>query len=68
MSKSRYREIPAVLPMGTTTGRAAILLAVLVLSMEVNYYVEQPDAFGPRWFIGFNVAPVVENALASLFR
>jgi hypothetical protein len=35
--------------------------------MEVNYYVEQPDAFGPVWFIGFNVAPVVENALAKVF-
>ena len=38
------------------------------LSLEVNYFVEQADAFGPRWFIGFNVAPVVENALASWFK
>lgn len=35
--------------------------------MEINYYVEQPDAFGPKWFVGFNVAPVVENVLARLF-
>jgi hypothetical protein len=37
------------------------------LNMEINYYVEQPDAFGPQWFVGFNVAPVVENVLARLF-
>jgi hypothetical protein len=38
------------------------------LSMELNYYVEKADTFGPEWFIGFNVAPVVENVLASWFK
>jgi hypothetical protein len=38
------------------------------LSMELNYYVEKADSFGPEWFIGFNVAPVVENVLASWFK
>jgi hypothetical protein len=38
------------------------------LSAEINYYVEQADAFGPQWFIGINVAPVVENVLASWFK
>lgn len=37
------------------------------LSFEINYYVEQPDPFGPDWMIGFNVAPVVKNGLASFF-
>jgi len=37
------------------------------LSFEINYYVEQPDTFGPEWMIGFNVAPVVKNGLAGLF-
>jgi len=37
------------------------------INMEINYFVEQPDAFGPEWFIGFNVTPVVENALANWF-
>jgi hypothetical protein len=36
--------------------------------MEVNYFPERANAFGPKWFIGFNVAPVVENVLASLFK
>ena len=38
------------------------------LSMELNYYVEQADAFGPQWMIGFNVAPVVENVMANWFK
>jgi len=38
------------------------------LSAELNYYVEQADAFGPQWMIGFNVAPVVENVLANWFK
>jgi len=38
------------------------------ISGEINYFVDQPDPFGPDWFIGFNVGPVVENMLAGLFR
>jgi len=38
------------------------------LSVEFNYYVEQPDAFGPEWMIGFSIAPVVKNALADWFK
>jgi hypothetical protein len=37
------------------------------LSVEVNYYVEKADAFGPEWLLSFNIAPVVENGLAGLF-
>ena len=36
------------------------------LSAELNYYVENSDAFGPEWMLSFNVAPVVKNGLASL--
>ena len=38
------------------------------LSMEVNYYVEKPGSFGPEWLIGFNVAPIVKNIFAGLFK
>jgi len=38
------------------------------MSAEINYYVEKSDTFGPEWFIGINVAPVVENVLASWFK
>ncbi|MGV6825631.1 MAG: hypothetical protein ACWA5Q_01530 [bacterium] len=38
------------------------------LGMEFNYYVEQPDAFGPEWMIGINITPVVENVMADWFK
>jgi hypothetical protein len=38
------------------------------LSAEINYYVEQPDAFGPEWMIGINIAPVIENPMAKWFQ
>lgn len=37
------------------------------LSVELNYYVEKADAFGPEWMLSFNIAPVVKNGLASIF-
>ncbi len=33
------------------------------LELEVNYYVEQPDAFGPEWMVSLNITPVVPNFL-----
>lgn len=38
------------------------------LGVEINYYVEQPDAFGPEWMLSFNVSPVVENVMANWFK
>ncbi len=38
------------------------------LGMEINYYVDQADAFGPEWMIGLNISPVVENVFASWFK
>ncbi|MGA6926611.1 MAG: hypothetical protein WBY88_13060 [Desulfosarcina sp.] len=35
--------------------------------LEANYYVEQPDAFGPQWMIGFSISPVVKNPFQSGF-
>ena len=35
--------------------------------LEANYYVEQPDAFGPKWMIGFNISPVVNNPFQKGF-
>ncbi len=36
--------------------------------LEVNYYVEQPDEFGPEWMVGFNITPVVPNFINSWIR
>lgn len=38
------------------------------VGLEINYYVEQADAFGPEWMIGFNITPVVENAMVDWFK
>jgi hypothetical protein len=38
------------------------------LSVEFNYFVEKSDTFGQEWFIGFNIAPVVENVMAKWFQ
>ena len=38
------------------------------LGMEINYYLEKPDAFGPEWMISFDITPVVENPLARWFK
>jgi hypothetical protein len=31
------------------------------LEAELNYYVAQPDPFGPEWMLGINIGPVVPN-------
>jgi hypothetical protein len=35
-------------------------------AVEVNYYVEKADAIGPKWMIGLNVTPVVNNYLSGM--
>jgi len=37
-------------------------------SVDLNYYVERPDAIAPEWMVSFNVAPVVENIFAKWFK
>lgn len=36
--------------------------------VEVNYYVEQPDAFGPEWMVGIKITPVVSNFIENMFK
>lgn len=38
------------------------------LELELNDYVEQPDAFGPEWMVGLNITPVVPNFINSWIR
>jgi hypothetical protein len=38
------------------------------LGGEINYYVEQPDAFGPEWMASYSIAPVVKNVLEDWFK
>jgi len=56
------------IPLNFTFGKTVIWnKRAWKLSMELNYYVEQPEAFGPKWMIGFNAAPVVDNIFARWF-
>jgi hypothetical protein len=57
------------LPLNATIGKTEIIGdRAWKLSIEINYFIEQPDAFGPEWFVGFNVAPVVKNFMAGWFK
>jgi hypothetical protein len=35
------------------------------IELETNYYIVQPDLFGPEWLIGINITPVVPNFIES---
>ena len=57
------------IPLNLSFGKTVILSGrPWKLSAEINYFVEQPDAFGPRWFFGVSLAPVIENPLSKLFQ
>ena len=36
------------------------------LDVEVNYYVSQAKAFGPKWTVGISVTPVVNNFIEDM--
>jgi hypothetical protein len=57
------------IPLNLTVSKTVQLGGLpLKLDFTLDYYLEQSDAFGPEWIVGFNIAPVVENVLAGLFR
>lgn len=57
------------IPLNVTVGKTYVFGGrPWKLGLGVNYYVEQPDAFGPQWLVEFSVAPVVENVFARWFR
>jgi len=38
------------------------------IELEINYYIDQPDAFGPQWMVGLNITPVVDNVINDWIR
>ena len=38
------------------------------LALDLNYYVQQPDDFGPEWMVGFNIIPIVPNFISDWIR
>lgn len=63
--KARQWTVPLNLTVGRTVtfGNTPVKLAV-----ELNYYVERPDAFGPKWMLGLNITPVVPNFVEGWFK
>ncbi len=56
-------------PLNLSVGRTVVMGGrPWKIGMEFNYFVEQPDSFGPEWSVEFNIAPVVENVLAKWFK
>jgi hypothetical protein len=56
-------------PLNITAGRTVVFDNMpWKLEVELNYYVQQPEAFGPECMLGFNVTPVVLNVLDSWFK
>jgi len=54
------------IPLNLTAGKTVMFGSTPVkLGLEVNYYVEQPDAFGPEWMVSFNITPVVPNFIEN---
>jgi len=59
----------STIPLNLTFGKTVIWNGrPWKLGMEINYYVDKPDAFGPTWMVGFTVGPVVENMFANWFK
>ncbi|MBA4419411.1 MAG: hypothetical protein C0392_16125 [Syntrophus sp. (in: bacteria)] len=38
------------------------------LGFTFDYYIKQPDNFGPKLMIGFNITPVVKNIIAEVLQ
>jgi hypothetical protein len=59
----------ALIPINLTVGKTIVAGSgrPWKYSVEVNYYVERADAFGPELMIGINITPVTVNKLAGLF-
>ncbi|MGB5408708.1 MAG: hypothetical protein WBN43_18205 [Thiogranum sp.] len=57
------------LPLGVGVGKTTKINGrAWKFQAQVQYFVEQPDAFGSDWLLKFTVTPVVQNKLAGLFK
>jgi hypothetical protein len=57
-----WKANDATIPLNLAVGRTVKAgNTPIKLEVEINYYIEQPDAFGPEWMIGLNITPVVPN-------
>ncbi|MGD2019735.1 MAG: hypothetical protein PVJ30_04975 [Thiohalocapsa sp.] len=63
--KAEQWTVPVNLTVNKTTriGKTPVNFEV-----EINYYVDQPDAFGPEWMIALNITPIVPNVINNWIR
>jgi hypothetical protein len=53
------------LPVGIGVAKTTKLGSTPVkFQVQVQYFVEQPDAFGPEWLLKFSMTPVIKNLFA----
>lgn len=56
-------------PLNLTFGKTYIVAGrPWNFSFEANYFIQGSETFGQKWFIGFNVSPVVKNVMANWFK
>ena len=56
-------------PLNLTVGKTVMFGETPVkIELEVNYYLDKPDAFGSEWMVGFNITPVVSNFVEKWIR
>jgi hypothetical protein len=61
-----WRSEDWTIPLHAKVGKTVIFEKMPVkFEVEVNYFVEQPDAFGPEWLVSFNIIPVVDNFIEN---
>jgi hypothetical protein len=75
----RYRDLDrdriGELKLSVTAGEMPCTVCVTVVlngspwkfAVELNCYVEKPDAFGSEWMLNFQITPVVKNVFANWF-
>jgi len=57
------------IPLHLTVSKTVIMGAhPFKFELELNYYVDQPDAFGPDWLVSLNVTPIVSNFVDNWIR
>jgi len=57
------------IPINLTVGKTVIYNGrPWKLAVELNYYIENSDDFAAEWMLSFNITPVVNNILASIFK
>lgn len=56
-------------PVNLTLGKTVIIKnRPWKIGVEINYFADQPDAFGPEWMVGLDITPVVENKIVQWFK